>query len=116
YIKLSRKVAIKFLPKELPLNQQANKRFLREARAAAKLDHPNICAIHEVGEQDGQDFIVMHYVDGETLEARMKQKPLEVPEALAIATQVADALAEAHLQKIIHREVKPSNTIVTSRA
>src|SRR4030095_9372568 len=108
-------VALKLLPRGSLTNQQANKRFLREARAAATLDHPNICAIHEVGEQDGQAFIVMPYVDGETLEARMKRKPLELSEALAIATQVAEALAEAHLHKIIHRDVKPSNIIVTSR-
>src|SRR5437867_1918301 len=113
--KLNRKVAIKFLPTDSVISEQANKRLLREARAAATLDHPNICAIHEVGEEDGRSFIVMQYVEGETLEARMKRKTLEMSESLSIATQITDALAEAHARGIIHRDIKPSNIIITSR-
>src|SRR5262245_30784737 len=94
--KLHRRVAIKFLPVDSASNEQANKRLLREAQAAAKLDHPNICAVHEVTEEDGRSFIVMPYVEGETLDARMKRKPLDLSESLAIGSQVADALAEAH--------------------
>src|SRR6266849_1150156 len=94
--KLDRKVAIKFLPQDSTADEQARKRLVREARAAARLDHPNICAIHEVGEEDGRTFIVMQYVEGETLASRIHRKPLESKESLDIATQIADALAEAH--------------------
>jgi serine/threonine protein kinase/Tfp pilus assembly protein PilF len=113
--KLHRRVAIKFLPADSSTDEQANKRLLREAQAAAKLDHPNICAVHEVAEEDDRSFIVMAYVEGETLDVRMKRKPLELAESLAIATQVADALAEAHAHGIIHRDIKPSNIIITTR-
>jgi len=78
------------------LTSKAKKRLIREARAAAKLDHPNICAIHEVGEADDQSFIVMQYIEGETIANRIQRKPMELREALDIATHVADALAEAH--------------------
>src|SRR2546428_5758829 len=113
--KLDRKVAIKFLPESLVADEQARKRLIREAQAAAKLDHPNICAIHEVGEEDGRSFIVMQYVEGETLDARMKRKPLELKDSLTIAAQVADALSDAHAHGIIHRDIKPSNIIITAR-
>jgi serine/threonine protein kinase len=113
--KLHRRVAIKFLPADSSANEQANRRLLREAQAAAKLDHPNICAVHEVAEENGRGFIVMPYVEGETLDIRLKRKPFEVPESLAIAAQVADALAEAHAHGIIHRDIKPSNIIITAR-
>ncbi len=113
--KLNRKVAIKFLPTDSLASEQANRRLLREARAAATLDHPNICAIHEVSEEEGRSFIVMQYVDGETLDMRMKRKPLDMSESLSIAAQVADALAEAHAHGIIHRDIKPSNIIITPR-
>jgi eukaryotic-like serine/threonine-protein kinase len=113
--RLHRRVAIKFLPGDSVADEHAKKRLLREAQAAAQLDHPNICAIHEVAEEDGHSFIVMPYVEGETLDVRMKRKPLDVSESLAIASQVADALAEAHAQGIIHRDIKPSNIIITSR-
>jgi serine/threonine protein kinase/Flp pilus assembly protein TadD len=113
--KLDRKVAIKFLPESLVADEQARKRLVREAQAAAKLDHPNICSIHEVGEEDGRSFIVMQHVEGETLESRMKRKPLNLSESLSIATQMADALAEAHAHNIIHRDIKPSNVIITQR-
>lgn len=113
--RLHRLVAIKFLPVDSLPNAQANRRLLREAQAAAKLDHPNICAVHEVAEEDGRNFIVMPYVEGETLDVRIKSKQLDISESLLFATQVADALAEAHGQGIIHRDIKPSNIIITSR-
>src|SRR3989475_10475181 len=104
--KLDRKVAIKFLPERLVADEQARKRLVREARAAAKLDHPNICSIYEVSEDDGRSFIVMQHVEGETLDSRMKRKPFDLSEALSISSQVADALAEAHGHGIIHRDIK----------
>jgi serine/threonine protein kinase/tetratricopeptide (TPR) repeat protein len=114
--KLHRRVAIKFLPLDYAADKQANHRLMREAQAAAKLDHPNICAVHEVAEANGRSFIVMPYVNGETLDVRMKRKPLDISESLALAVQVADALAEAHQHGIIHRDIKPSNIIITPRS
>ena len=113
--KLNRKVAIKLLPPHSTDSEQANKRLLREARAAATLDHPNICTIHEVGEADGRSFIVMQYVEGETLDIRLKRKQLSLVEALTIATQVSEAISEAHVRGIIHRDIKPQNIMITSR-
>ncbi|HKA21484.1 MAG TPA: protein kinase [Blastocatellia bacterium] len=113
--KLERLVAIKFLPMDLAQDDNANKRLIREARAAAALDHPNICAIHEVGDEGGRTFIVMQYVDGETLATRIQRKPLELKEACQIAAQVADALAKAHSSGIIHRDIKPQNIMITER-
>lgn len=112
--RLKRKVAIKFLSPFQKPNQQGQRRLLREARAAAKLDHPNVCAIYEVNE-GGRPFIVMPYVEGETLDLRMKRQRLGLFEALSIATQVADALAEAHAQRVVHRDIKPANIIITPR-
>ena len=93
--KLNRRVAIKLLPPDSISSDHANKRLLREARAAATLDHPNICAVHEVAEENGQSFIVMQYVEGETLDVRMRRTPRTFSEALSISVQVAEALAEA---------------------
>src|SRR3989441_1177634 len=112
---LGRRVAIKFLSPELVADEQANKRLIKEARAAATLDHPNICAIYEVGEAEGRSFIAMQYVEGETLDIRIKRKPLDSSESLSIACQVADALSDAHAHGIIHRDIKPSNIIITAR-
>jgi serine/threonine protein kinase/tetratricopeptide (TPR) repeat protein len=112
---LDRKVAIKFLHLRPTADEHSQRRFIREAQAAAKLDHPNICAIHEVGRHGDTDFIVMQYVEGETLAARLERQPLEVCESLAIMTQVAEALAEAHAHHIIHRDIKPPNIMVTPR-
>ncbi len=112
---LSRKVAIKFLLQHKVAGEQGKKRFVREAKAAAALDHPNICAVHEVGEEAGYSFIVMQFVEGETLASRMQRQPLEIGEALDMAVQVADALTEAHAHNIIHRDIKPSNIICTNR-
>jgi tetratricopeptide (TPR) repeat protein/predicted Ser/Thr protein kinase len=113
--KLNRKVAIKFLPESLTADEQAIKRLVREAQAAARLDHPNICTIHEVSEEDGRSFIVMQYIEGETLDSGMRRKPLTLSESLSIAAQVADALAEAHAHGIVHRDIKPSNIMITPR-
>jgi tetratricopeptide (TPR) repeat protein len=113
--RLNRKVAIKFLPPESTADERAKRRLAREAQAAAALDHPNICAIHEVVEVDGHAFIVMQYVEGETLAARIHRKPLELKEALGFAVQAADALAEAHSRGIIHRDIKPQNVMITTR-
>src|SRR5262247_781453 len=91
--RLDRKVAIKFLSSESATEEHAQERLVREAKAAATLDHPNICAIYEGGEEQGRSFIVMQYIEGETLADRIQRKPLELRESLAIAVQVADALA-----------------------
>lgn len=113
--KLGRKVAIKILPNHSFAGEQANKRLLREAKAAATLDHPNICTVHEAGEEEGRSFIVMQYVEGETLDVLMRRKRLSLSESLSIACEVAEALAEAHAHGIIHRDIKPSNIIITAR-
>jgi len=110
---LNRQVAIKFLKEESVGDEQARKRLLREAKAAARLDHENICTVYEVGEEGG--FIVMQYVEGETLAERMKRQPLEIKEALEIALQMAEGLSEAHAQGIIHRDIKPSNLKISER-
>jgi serine/threonine protein kinase len=112
---LGRKVAIKFLPAELATNEHARQRLLREAKTAATLDHPNICAIYEVGEESGYSFIVLQYIEGETLAASLKRQLPDLREALAIAAQVADALNEAHARGIIHRDIKPENIMLTTR-
>ena len=112
---LDRNVAIKLLPTESTGDDQAKKRLVREARAAAKLDHPNICAVYEVAQEDGRGFIVMQYVEGETLASRIQHAPLELKVSLDIATQIADALAEAHARGIIHRDIKPQNIMITPR-
>jgi serine/threonine protein kinase len=114
-VQLGRQVAVKFLPSALMADEQANKRLIQEARAAATLDHPNICAVYEVGDAEGRSFIVMQYLDGKTLDSRILNKSLPVKESLAIAIEVADALETAHARGIIHRDIKPSNIMITSR-
>src|SRR5438552_4123303 len=113
--RLGRKVAIKFLPECLAADERARKRLVREAQAAAKLEHPNICAIHEVGEENGRSFIVMQYVEGETLDIRAKRKPLDLSESISIGMEIAEALAEAHAHGIVHRDIKPANIMITPR-
>ena len=112
---LGRKVAIKVLPEDSVSDDQARRRLLREARAAATLDHPNICSIHEVGDEDGSAFIVMQYVEGQTLSERLREKPMSLKESLDIASQIASALEEAHSRGVVHRDIKPQNIIMTPR-
>ncbi len=113
--KLDRKVALKILPAELAANQDRMRRFVQEAKAAAALNHPNIAHIYEIGEADGVNFIAMEYVEGQTLAAKIKGRPLETAEIVAITTQIADALDEAHSKGITHRDLKPSNIVITQR-
>ena len=108
---LNRNVAIKVLPKNN--TSVSGNRFLREARAAAALDHPNICTIHEIGETDSLRYIVMQFASGETLAEVLKRRVLEPQEALDYARQIADALAVAHEKGIVHRDIKPANLIVS---
>jgi serine/threonine protein kinase/tetratricopeptide (TPR) repeat protein len=113
---LGRKVAIKFLPPEIAGDERAKQRLLREAKTAATLDHPNICAIYEVGQEGDCSFIVLQYIEGETLAARLRHHRPDVREALAIAEQVADALKQAHARGIVHRDIKPENIMLTTGA
>jgi tRNA A-37 threonylcarbamoyl transferase component Bud32 len=112
---LRRKIAIKMLQSPFTTDEKARLRLVREAQAAAALDHPNICAIYEVDESDGHTFICMQYVAGETLETLIKHKSLDLGEILGISIQVADALVEAHARGIIHRDIKPGKIMITQR-
>ncbi len=113
---LGRKVAIKFLPPEIAGDERARQRLLREAKTAATLDHPNICAIYEVGQEGDCSFIVLQYIEGETLAARLRHHGPDVLEALAIAEQIAEALKQAHARGIVHRDIKPENIMLTTGA
>ena len=113
--KLDRQVAIKFLSSHLAQDKFAKRLLIREAKAAAKLDHPNICAVYEVNEEADRSFIVMQYVPGETLANRIKKRKLNLSEALDICIQLMEALVEAHSRGIIHRDIKPGNIMLTSR-
>lgn len=110
-LRLNRSVALKFLTLE---DENSNKRFLREAQAAAALEHPHICTIHEIANENNRSFIVMQYVEGETLSALLKRRKLTYSEALEIAIQIGDALSEAHSRGIVHRDIKPANVIISA--
>src|SRR5450631_350384 len=112
--RLDRTVAIKILPSHLSDNPEAKHRFDREARVISSLNHPHICTLHDVGHQDGIDFLVMEYLEGESLDHRLHKGPLPLKQALECGLQIADALEKAHRAGIVHRDLKPANIVLTA--
>jgi serine/threonine protein kinase len=111
--RLDRTVAIKVLPSHLTTNSELRQRFEREAKAVSGLNHPNICVLHDLGHQDGLDYLVLEYLEGESLHDRLEKGPLPLEQALRYATEIADAVDTAHRSGVVHRDLKPGNVMLT---